>query len=295
MPETIDKSNKTNKNSIQLTKLLLDGFVSKDELEEILNIKEPTFYKYLKLLKEAGFKIKRKEDKYSILSFFRKMEFKKFEITTLACLFTIAKTKLPLNLKTEAFDFLDKISHLSGTCDYNEITKKVEDLKILEDKEKLSNEKMIKQLEKCILERSTVEITFKNKKKELLKPLGFVYGIKKIYINFLDINNQELKRIFLSKIIKITPKASIYHSLDEKRETIFELYGKLISTYMLKDEERIIEKTKEKLVIANSSSDKNILFQRLLRYDILCKVVLPLCDVEAFQKLIDKSISNIGS
>lgn len=295
MPEVQNKINKMNKNSIRLIKLLLEGFFSKEEIEELLKIKEPTFYKYLKCFKEAGFKVKRKDDRYFILSFFEKLDFKKFETTTIAYLFNIIKTKLPLSLKNEAFSLLDKISHLSTIQKYDEIKEKLNYLNSIEDIENKTKEKIIKQLEKYMLDNSTVEVISKNKKKMILKPLNFEYGIKKIYVNFLDTNNQELKRLSIAQIIKITPKVSIYHSLDEKRETIFELYGKLASTYILKEEERIIEKTKEKLVIANSSSDKNILFQRLLRYDILCKVILPLCDVNAFKKLVDESINNIGN
>ena len=33
-------------------------------------------------------------------------------------------------------------------------------------------------------------------------------------------------------------------------ETIFELYGKLAKSYLLKDDERIVDSTKDKLVIA---------------------------------------------
>ena len=83
--------------------------------------------------------------------------------------------------------------------------------------------------------------------------------------------------------------------LKENKETIFELYGRLKKTYLLKDEERIVDYTKDKLVIANSSNDKKKLFKRLLRYDILCKVTFPKSDVKEFTKLISDSLNNLDS
>ena len=100
------------------------------------------------------------------------------------------------------------------------------------------------------------------------------------------------KNIPLDNIIKIIEDNKNLKQFLNK-ETIFELYGKLSKSYLLKDNERIIDFSKDKIVIANSSPDKETLFRRLLRYDILCKVIFPKEDVLYFKTIIKKSLANI--
>ena len=78
-----------------------------------------------------------------------------------------------------------------------------------------------------------------------------------------------------------------------KKEIIFELYGKLAKSYLLKDNERVLDFTRDKIVIANSCDDKEKLFRRLMRYDTYCKIVFPKKEVDSFKKLIEKSLANI--
>ena len=96
----------------------------------------------------------------------------------------------------------------------------------------------------------------------------------------------------VEKIVKIVPEARI-EKLPEAKETIFELYGRLAKIYVLKENERIIDSFSDRLVIANGSCDKEILFRRLLRYDELCKILFSSEDVIKFKKMIQKSLDNI--
>ena len=77
------------------------------------------------------------------------------------------------------------------------------------------------------------------------------------------------------------------------KETIFELYGKLAKTYAIKDDERLVEFGKDRIVIANSENSKEKLFRRLLRYDSLCKILFPKEDVEQFRNLVQKALDNL--
>ena len=74
------------------------------------------------------------------------------------------------------------------------------------------------------------------------------------------------------------------------KETLFELYGKLAESYILKEGERVVSKDKGRIVIANGYEDKTILFKRLLRYDVLCKVIHPKKDVKDFKEMLLKTI-----
>ena len=61
----------------------------------------------------------------------------------------------------------------------------------------------------------------------------------------------------IEKIVKITPRTAKNIPINSK-ETLFELYGKLSKIYLLKKEERVIDNTKDKIVVANSSTDKKL-------------------------------------
>ena len=77
------------------------------------------------------------------------------------------------------------------------------------------------------------------------------------------------------------------------KETIFELYGHLAKTYVLRDDETIIDYFDGGIRVANGTKDKNILFKRLLRYDLLCKIIHPEYDRIKFKELLDKSLDNL--
>ena len=78
------------------------------------------------------------------------------------------------------------------------------------------------------------------------------------------------------------------------QEVIFELYGKLSKSYLLKEEERIVHSSKDKIVIASYAKDKAKLYRRLLRYDILCKVTFPKREANEFKKMLEKALANLS-
>ena len=97
-------------------------------------------------------------------------------------------------------------------------------------------------------------------------PYDYEWKKNKIFLKYFDESN-DLKEILIDDIVRIDSSKEEF-KITEKKELIFELYGKLAKSYLLKEDERVIDFTKEKLVIANSSQDKQMLFRRLLRYDI---------------------------
>ena len=58
-------------------------------------------------------------------------------------------------------------------------------------------------------------------------------------------------------------KAQYSQVLKRDSQSLF-LYGKLSKSYLLKEEERILHYSKDKIVVANYSKDKISLFKRLL-------------------------------
>ena len=118
---------------------------------------------------------------------------------------------------------------------------------------------------------------------------------KNIYFHFYDEEKNENKTILFEDITKIIPIDESENDIEFKNETIFELYGRLAKNYRLKENERLIEKFPNKIVIANSNSDKKVLFKRLLRYDVLCKIIHSKNDVKEFQNLVNNSLRKLKS
>lgn len=112
---------------------------------------------------------------------------------------------------------------------------------------------------------------------------------------YSTVENIQKPKNKLQKPLLKPPKNRIQDMPDEEfeKEIIFELYGKLANSYILKDNERIVDKFADKIVIANSSLDKEGLFKRLLRYDIFCKVLFSKDDREEFKKFVQNSIKSI--
>jgi len=130
--------------------------------------------------------------------------------------------------------------------------------------------------------------------------------IKEAFMKMIYFSNEESQQaiiekyntyqsLFAKNAIFANYKKETVSKIDniQENETIFELYDKLVKSYRLKEDERIIDSLENKLVIASSNPNKDELFRRLLRYDILCKVIFPKQHVQLFKKIIQKSLANL--
>ena len=284
--------NKTSKNNlIDIIKILDDDALSRDELLQKLNIKPSTFYKHLDSLKKAGFEINRKKGIYELANFKKKIKFAKYEIEALTYLTILASTMLSKTKLLEFNKVVMEIIHFSDEKDYQEIKKLFNSYKmsIL----KSSYRKKVLSFNKIIENNENIKIITKQGKELEIKPTEIIWGNEGLQIKYKNANNKATT-IKIDEIIKIVEKETEENLLPPKNETIFELNGKLAKSYLLKEDERIIDSTKDKIVIASANPDKNALFKRLLRYDILCKVILPKKHVQEFRKMIENSLANLN-
>lgn len=229
-------------NALKILNLLNESEISKEELLDKLNIKQSTFYKHLKTIKNSGFDVDCREGTYQLINYKNLIDYTNCECSVFAYLYTIANSILPdfkLNKIKKAFL---KMFHFSNETSYNS-----------------------------------------------------AFGKYNYYKTIFQNNNDKNTNNFKEKIKYATEVKIIkMNNNSQENETFFELYGKLIKSYRLKENERVVDFNDEKLVIASSNSDKNELFRRLLRYDTLCRVIFPKKDVNNFKKLIEKSLANIN-
>ena len=257
---------------------------------EKLNIKAPTFYKYIHILKKAGFNIIKKQGKYKIKNYKGAIELAGFEESILAYLGFLSFDMLPYSKFSTFFKTLENMLQLCNKRNFKNTFKKFDCYKVHSINNNFKNK--IETLQKHIEEKNIIKITTATKKELIFVPLAFAWEKNRIYLHFLDNNKMKKGTILLKNIARISSNGEKEIS-EYANETIFEIYGRLAQIYVLKDSERILNKFKDKIVVANSASDKIALFKRLLRYDVLCKVIFPKNDVIEFENLINKSLDNI--
>ena len=279
-------------NSLIIAKKLIDNTSSREILEEELNIKSPTFYKHLNLIKKARLDVKRNFDIYHIKSFTNQFKIENKETSILAYMlflsfFTSSKKKHKTFVST-----LEKLLQLCSYKDYQELLEKFELFKITNLKKEYDAK--IKTIQKHIDKNNKIKLQISKRKTLKVKPFKINFDKGKIYLEYFDIENKTEGKISLENIAKITPFEQNDIFEPNVKETIFELYGKLSKSYLLKENERVIDNYPNKIVIASSSKDKDTLLKRLLRYDTLCKVLFPKEDVERFKEIIKKSLENIN-
>lgn len=229
-------------NALKILNLLNESEISKEEMLDRLKIKQSTFYKHLKTIKNSGFDIDYKEGVYQLFNYKNIIDYTNCECSVFAYLYIIANSILP--------DFkLNKIkkTFLKMFCFSNEIN------------------------------------------------YNFTFEKYNYYKTIFQNNDDKCQNNFKEKIKYDTEVKIIKMNKNpQENETFFELYDKLIKSYRLKENERVVDFNDEKLVIASSNPDKDELLRRLLRYDTLCQVIFPKKDVDSFKKLIEKSLANIN-
>ncbi len=285
------KKNMNSKNSaIKMLNLLLKNSMTKKQICETLSIKMPTFYKCIKKLKDVGFEIEKKGLYYSASKFSATIEYVPLEESIFAYLLVLADNMLPEKKNKLVKSAIFKMLYISTKEAYENTLEKYKLLKSY-CYNNVYKEK-IELLQKYKDSKYSLKITVRSGREYVLTPLDFYWENNKVYFYFMDNEIRKKKMIPVEKIVKIVPEARI-EKLPEAKETIFELYGRLAKIYVLKENERIIDSFSDRLVIANGSCDKEILFRRLLRYDELCKILFSSEDVIKFKKMIQKSLDNI--
>lgn len=283
------ETNLIDKNSLSILKLLLQDGQTKEDLIKRLSIKESTLYKHLNLIKKVGFEIVYRDSFYELFLYRDLITFAKYEISLFVYFLLLADIMLPQRKFKLLQKAISRALLLTSIKDAQEVKEKYEAYRQVSINncygEKISSLKKYKDAKRQV-------VVYTRKMEEIkIVPYDYEWKKNKIFLKYFDESN-DLKEILIDDIVRIDSSKEEFKII-EKKELIFELYGKLAKSYLLKEDERVVDFTKEKLVIANSSQDKQMLFRRLLRYDILCKVIFPKADVLEFKNMIEKSLANI--
>ncbi len=278
------------KKILQAYRLLKEKECTRNDITLKLDVKQASFYRYVSIFKKAGFIFNKNPDKFKILNFYDTLEFGNCETSILGHLLCMTNAILPHKKHIVFERAVEKMLCLANEEAFRKTKEKFGFYKQIAYTD-FYFEKICAINEFLDIKENMKILTNKNKQ-ILTDPKQILWDKEKPELEYINLETNAVETICLDKIVKLM-------HLDEEvfmggpKEIVFELYGNLSISYLLKGLERVVDYNKNKLVIANASQKKEELFKRLLRYDILCRVILPKSDIEEFENLIKKSFCNL--
>lgn len=300
-----EKKHDTGLRILEILKILLDEDLTKNELIEKLkgNIDienvytQEAFIKYFNTFELLGLKLKKDKARYGFSTAVLKVDLSAREKTALIELVKYINkfnNKSAEEIIRKIFLRLEKYINV----DIEEILQKTR-----EEENVLCNntvkENLIKTLKDMLYEGQNVSITYK---KNNLTEETITVELKEIQqLNnntFIVCYNPKLgrnKKICIDLITKLKQEPNINSGFDCHNNVTFEIYGRLIRAYKLKEHEKSIDFDSNKIVISNIKEDKDNLLLRLLKYGENCKIITPKSLQEEFLLLTEKMIENLES
>ena len=280
---------KKNLSSIQVLKtfmVLLEGDYTMAELVEKLNAKEnkPVFNnsvvsKYINTCRYLGIEVPKINNRYFLSKLPFGLKFSDRELDLICNMQKIAEESLSVLSKKRLFSFTDKLSRYSSK-------------NIIRVGADVENE-VRKNFELAIRGKRQIRLMYRTKEILDCIPVDIINCKGKFY--FVVKTSKEQKQIALDRItgLEILDK-KFSDNNDEESIVIFRLKGGLAKRYTKRDNEEILEKTEDCIVVSNRGEERKELYSRLLRYDSLCEILQPVVCREEMKKLIAEMLSKYG-
>ena len=279
---------KKNLSSMQVLKtlqVLLEDNYSMTDLIKKLNASEdrPVFNhsivsKYINTCRYLGIEIPKIHNKYFVASMPFGLDLTARELELLDKLQSIAIETL--NSKSaRLFDgFLKRLSKYSN-----------KQILRVEDKTK---QETFDVFERAIREKRKISLMLRGKTVLECIPLAIVEKKGK---TFFSINYDDKdKLISVDKVLGIELLFQRFMSKYSNQVVVYKLTGNLAKRYELRENEQIMNRDENEIVISNKDEDKRELFSRLLRYDSNCEILHPKSYRDDMKKLLEEMLGNYG-
>lgn len=293
----VKKYNKTALRVLEILKTLLHSSMSYDDIFAALDEEQKYFdcvytkgvlQKYFNTFRLIGFDVLKKDKKYFAVDKNKSIEFSNSDFEQLVLLENFVEYSSNLRYKKSFYNFTSILSRYipKNEIDSYNLTQNVKKITtFIDSRYKI----IITKLEKYIQDGLKLKIEY-NADKQTIAPKQIVYSQDKVYLlAYSQTTNQNRKfDITKIKIISQTPqKTCENYSL---KTVVFKLYGRLAKTYVLKENEKIIQEgnfVKDEIIVSNNSEDIDFLLRRLLRYKDNCEILQPKDVKQKFLNLIN--------
>ncbi len=138
----------------------------------------------------------------------------------------------------------------------------------------------VKKFEKYCHDGFWLELEYKNYKADnkngsyKIAPLKVVYKRGKAVLIAYDHKDNDYKEFVLENVIDVkqNPQKQVKGS---PSSVLFKLKGRLAKSYMLKNDEMLVDSGEDFIIISNKNEDRELLIRRLLRYYNKCEILYP--------------------
>ena len=278
---------KKNLSSIQVLKtflLLLEDDYTMAELVDKLNSNEDknvfnnsVVSKYINTCRYLGINIPKIQNKYYVASLPFGLEFTNREVDLIDDMQNTGKSTLSVLFNRRLFSFMKKLRRYSNK---NIIRVDVG-----------AEDNIRKNFEFAINEQRQIRLMYRSKEIIECNPVDIIMERGKYY--FVVKHSGKNKQIALDRITGLEVLNKKFLLRDEKEpEIVFKLTGGLAKRYSLRENEEILDKGEDYIVVSNKGEPQNVLIQRLLRYDSLCEVLQPVLFREEMKNIISKMLAN---
>lgn len=256
-----------------------------------------TLNKYLNALTIFGIKVKKKNNKYRMLSSLYKIKFTLEDLKSIALLKEAAEY-MPDGKNKENLEKLIssiEIRYDEGAQSLAEIEDNTKNLHL-----DFAQAEMIEQIQKCekyCQDNQKLEIIFTNDKGEeinlLCSPLEQIYQKRKVGLKVLGNNGTRIYEIPFENIISVKQLPLSASTQSIPTTVVYKIKNRLAQNYKIRDWERC-----EKIeydgshIIVNKNEDLDQLLKRLMRYGRECKIISPKFLKEEMIERINETLSN---
>ena len=289
---------------LEILKLLVKQDVSRQDLENRLyslskkDFSPETLQRYINTLRFVGLEVLKdnKTGYYHLENTPFTINLDTDELETL-CDFENYVYSLNNHRLTKEFDEFFK--HLSRFLT-SDLLNKYREIKLQKPKSDSQNkalEAKINIFESYCKDNLRLEIEYEEEKDKtevfVVEPKEILYEQNSVYLICYIPQSASNRKFLLENIVSYKQLPTKSGNTNFLNTAVFECRGRLAKNYKLKESERIINSSDEKIVVSNSHSDKYVLMRRILKYGENAKILQPQTLVEEIVDTIDKMIENI--
>lgn len=289
---------------LEVLKLLLNENLKKIEVIEKLKSNETlesvytqeTFVKYFNTLEALGFELERVKNKYILLNALYSIDITKKEKELLEQV--ILKNRSLYNDKNTKYlkTAIIKINK------YLEPKYSIDELSLFFEKEKMQGndnlkDKLLLSISNMIVDNQQVILKYWKTKKQVeelkVELKDIIEKNKNIFVHCYCPQFGRNKNINIDSIVELNQLPNKSQNKSCLNSVVFELYGRLASSYKLKSSEKVINFNQNYITVSNSEEDKDILLRRLLKYGENCKIVTPKSMKKEMIELTNEMLKNL--
>lgn len=279
--------------------LLLKGKFSQKEINEKLSthpyigqdFTKDTLLKIINTLKAAGFKISKKDSRYFVSETPWEWDLSEKYFSSLNDFGSFVKGLGQEELAESYKIFLQNLLRYLPKNDFSGLLYEKNDEKNIKYQKHLQ---FIKKIEQAKKNTCRIKITFGDE--SCVFDTYFIeYEPSSVFVNGYSVKEHENKKINVSEIKSIKQLPQKSSGMFFPSCVTFKIKGRLVKSYNLRENEKLIEFDVDKLVIANKGEDKKMLIRRLLKYKDLCEILAPESFREEFVTILKKTIANYKS